>query len=151
MIQQTIGKENIDSTKAFRNYFIKDYDAIKIAKINAKVNELGKHKKEGHVAKLAALAAVLFTNLSPEMKLDLLLNNSKVVEAATALLAIRAYNKMMAHPEIFTQDEIDEVAGPLVFDKYFSESSDNFITNKTNDEGKEDLYFLPLETFCENL
>lgn len=92
-----------------------------------------------------------YTNLSPEMKLDLLLNNPKVVEAATALLAIRAYNKMMAHPEIFTQDEIDEVAGPLVFDKYFSESSDNFITNKTNDEGKEDLYFLPLETFCENL
>jgi len=58
---QNIGKENIDSTKAFRNYFIKDYDAIKIAKINAKVNELGKQKKDGHVAKLAALAAVLFT------------------------------------------------------------------------------------------
>ena len=57
---QTIGKENIDSTKAFRNYFIKDYDAIKIAKINAKVNELGKQKKEGYVVKLATLAAVLY-------------------------------------------------------------------------------------------
>ena len=56
-----IGKDSIDSTKAFRSYFIKDYDPKKIANINAKVNELGKQKKEGHVAKLAALAAVLFT------------------------------------------------------------------------------------------
>ena len=92
-----------------------------------------------------------YTNLSPEMKIDLLLDNPKVVEAANALLAISVYNKMMAHPEIFTQDEIDEVAGPLVFDKYFSASCDNFITNKLNDEEKEDLYFLPLETFIENL
>ena len=92
-----------------------------------------------------------YTNLPPEMKIDLLLDNPKVVEAANALLAIRVYNKMMARPEIFTQDEIDEVAGPLVFDKYFSESGVNFITNKLNDERKEDLYFLPLETFIENL
>lgn len=55
-------KEGVDSTKAFRSYFINDYDPRKIASINAKVNELGKSKKEGNVAKLAALAAVLFTN-----------------------------------------------------------------------------------------
>ena len=54
-------KEGVDSTKAFRSYFISDYDARKIAAINAKVNELGKSKKDGSVAKLAALAAVLFT------------------------------------------------------------------------------------------
>lgn len=54
-------KEGVDSTKAFRSYFISDYDARKIASINAKVNELGKSKKEGSIAKLAALTAVLFT------------------------------------------------------------------------------------------
>lgn len=54
-------KEGVDSTKAFRSYFTGDYDARKIASINTKVNELGKSKKEGSVAQLAALTAVLFT------------------------------------------------------------------------------------------
>ncbi len=41
---QNIGKDSMDSTKAFRSYFIKDYDPKKIANINAKVNELWKRR-----------------------------------------------------------------------------------------------------------
>jgi len=57
-----IGKDSIDSTKAFRSYFIKDFDAKKIATINGRINDLGKQKKENYVSKLAALTAVLYEN-----------------------------------------------------------------------------------------
>lgn len=53
-------KDGMDSTKAFRSYFINDYDPIKIAKINARINELGKQKKDNYVTNIAALIAVLF-------------------------------------------------------------------------------------------
>ncbi len=53
-------KDGADSTKAFRNYFIKDYDAYKIAKINGRFNDLGKQKKDGYISKIAALTALLF-------------------------------------------------------------------------------------------
>ena len=55
-------KDGMDSTKAFRSYFINDYDPIKIAKINARINELGKQKKDNYVTNIAALIAVLFDN-----------------------------------------------------------------------------------------
>ena len=55
-------KDGIDSTKAFRNYFVKDFDARKIATINGRINDIGKPKKEGYVVKLAALTAVLYEN-----------------------------------------------------------------------------------------
>lgn len=54
-------RDSIDSTKAFRSYFIKDYDPYKIAKINARINELGSKKKEGYKTNIAALIAYLYT------------------------------------------------------------------------------------------
>lgn len=55
-------KDSMDSTKAFRSYFVKDFDAMKIATINRHMNDIGKPKKEGYVVKLAALTAVLYEN-----------------------------------------------------------------------------------------
>ena len=55
-------KDSIDSTKAFRSCFTKEFDGYKIAQINARINELSKNKEEGYVSKIAALIAVLFTN-----------------------------------------------------------------------------------------
>lgn len=58
---EATSRDGIDSTKAFRNYFIKDYDPYKIAKINARINDLGSKKKDGYKSNIAALIAFLYT------------------------------------------------------------------------------------------
>jgi predicted DNA-binding transcriptional regulator AlpA len=55
-----LSKDSADTSKAFRSYFIKEYDNYKIARINSHYKDLGKQKKEGYVVRIAALTAVLF-------------------------------------------------------------------------------------------